>query len=61
MRGASFMLPPMPSVHVDLADRAYQVLVAPGLLGQAGETLKSAGITGLRAAIISDEIGRAHV
>ena len=61
MRGASFMLPPMPSVHVDLADRAYQVLVAPGLLGQAGETLKSAGITGLRAAIISDDtVARFH-
>ena len=55
MRGSCFMLRPMPSVHVDLADRAYNVLVEPGLLGQAGETLIKAGISGLRAAIISDE------
>ena len=45
----------MPSVHVDLADRAYDVLVEPGLLGQVGEALKKAGISGLRAAVISDE------
>ena len=45
----------MPSVHVDLAERAYTVLVGPGLLGQAGETMEMAGISGLRAAIISDE------
>jgi 3-dehydroquinate synthase len=44
----------MPSVHVDLADRAYDVLVERGLLGKAGDTIQSAGITG-RAAIISDE------
>ena len=49
------MLPHMPSVHVDLAERAYNVLVEPGLLRDAGETLKKAGITGSRAAIISDE------
>jgi 3-dehydroquinate synthase len=45
----------MPVVHVDLADRAYSVLVEPGLLSQAGEILKNAGISGLRAAVISDE------
>ncbi|MEO5912896.1 MAG: 3-dehydroquinate synthase [Luteolibacter sp.] len=51
----------MPSVHVDLAERAYNVLVEPGLLGDAGETLKKAGISGLRAAIISDEtVARFH-
>lgn len=49
------MLPRMPSVHVDLADRAYNVLVEPGLLAQTGETLKKAAISGLRAAVISDE------
>lgn len=55
------MLPRMPSVHVDLADRAYPVLVEPGLLGHAGEALKNAGLTGLRAAIISDEtVARLH-
>ncbi len=49
------MLPRMPSVHVDLADRAYHVLVEPGLLAKAGETLKNAGISHCRAAVISDE------
>jgi 3-dehydroquinate synthase len=47
--------PPMPSVHVDLADRSYDVLVEPGLLGQVGEALRQARISGLRAAVISDE------
>jgi 3-dehydroquinate synthase len=50
-----FHRPLMPSVHVDLADRAYDVLVEPGSLGHVGETLKKAGISGLRAAVISDE------
>ncbi len=45
----------MPVVHVDLAERAYSVLVEPGLLSQAGEIFKNAGILGLRAAVISDE------
>lgn len=45
----------MPSVHVNLADRAYNVLVEPGLLSKAGESLKKAGISVLRAAVISDE------
>ena len=45
----------MPTVHVDLAERAYNVLVEPGLLSRTGETLKLAGISGVRAAIISDE------
>ena len=61
MRVACSMLTPMPSVHVDLAERAYSVLVEPGLLSQAGETLKNAGISGLRAAILSDEtVARFH-
>ncbi len=61
MRSASFMLSHMPSVHVDLAERAYSVLVEPGLLSRAGEILKSAGITDLRAAIISDDtVARFH-
>jgi 3-dehydroquinate synthase len=46
---------PMPSVHVDLDDRSYNVLVESGLLPLTGETLKKAGIPLLRAAVISDE------
>jgi len=55
MRRGFPMLPRMPSVHVDLAERAYNVLVEPGLLKVAGETIVKAGISGFRAAVISDE------
>lgn len=56
-----FHAPHMPSVQVDLAERAYPVLVEPGLLAQAGEILKSAGFSGSRAAIISDDtVARFH-
>ena len=48
------MLPPMPSVHVDLAARAYHVLVEPGLLARAGEVMAQADLSGCRAAVISD-------
>ena len=48
------MLPPMPSVHVDLAARAYHVLVEPGLLARAGEVMAQANLSGYRAAVISD-------
>lgn len=45
----------MPSVHVDLAERAYPVIVEPGLLARAGEHLEKAGLAGMRTAVISDE------
>lgn len=45
----------MPSVHVDLADRAYNVLVEPGLLTRAGQLILEQGVSGTRAAVISDE------
>ncbi len=61
MRRPCFMLRAMPSVHVDLAERTYSVLVEPGLLALAGEALHKAGIFGLRAAIISDDtVARFH-
>lgn len=44
----------MPSVKVDLAERSYEVLVQPGVLGRAGELITAAGLGGLRAAVISD-------
>ncbi|BCX49209.1 3-dehydroquinate synthase [Haloferula helveola] len=43
----------MPSVHVDLADRAYDVVVENGLLREAGERIARLGI-GSRIAIVSD-------
>lgn len=48
-------VPAMPRVHVDLADRAYDVLVEPGLLGRAGGVLAETGLQGRRAAVISDQ------
>ncbi len=51
----NFDAPRMPSVHVDLAERAYSVLVEPGLLGRAGETIVNAGLPPGRVAVISDE------
>ena len=43
----------MHEVIVDLANRSYSVLVAGGLLSEAGEHIKVAGLKG-KAAIISD-------
>ncbi len=45
----------MPTVHVDLAERSYDVLVAPDLAGITGELIAKAGLSGRRAAVISDE------
>ena len=55
MSRGCFMLRAMPSVHVDLAERSYPVLVAAGLSAQAGESILQAAIPLLRTAIISDE------
>jgi 3-dehydroquinate synthase len=61
MQPLTSMLRRMPSVHVDLADRAYTVSVSPGLLSGAGEAILEVGLGGLRAAIISDEtVARLH-
>lgn len=43
----------MPTVQVDLADRAYQVVVENGLLSRAGEAIAPLNL-GKRAAIITD-------
>ena len=43
----------MNSVHVDLGDRSYEILVEPGLLSQTGKRIQAAGLKG-RAAIITD-------
>jgi len=45
----------MPAVRVDLAERSYDVLVEAGALAKAGELISKAGLSGLRAAVISDE------
>ena len=44
----------MNSVHVNLGNRSYDILVAPGLLPEAGARILAAGLTG-RAAIITDD------
>jgi 3-dehydroquinate synthase len=55
MRPACFMLRPMPTVHVDLAERSYDVIVENGILARAGDLIGAAGLAGRRAAVISDE------
>jgi 3-dehydroquinate synthase len=55
MRAGFFMLPRMPTVHVDLAERSYDVIVDRGILGRAGDLIGLAGLSGRRAAVISDE------
>lgn len=55
MRAAFFMLPPMPTVHVDLAERSYDVIVEAGILAQAGNLIAQTGLAGHHVAIISDE------
>ena len=60
MAAAFSMLPGMPTVHVDLAERSYDVIVENGLLAQAGERIAGAGLSGRRAAVISDETVAGH-
>jgi 3-dehydroquinate synthase len=55
MRAGFFMLPRMPTVRVDLAERSYDVIVDAGILGRAGEFIGQAGLAGRSAAVISDE------
>ena len=50
----------MPIVHVDLAERSYPVIVEEGLLGKTANLLADHGLSGFRAAIISDETVAAH-
>ena len=51
----------MSCVHVDLAERSYNVLVEPGLLGRAGAAISASGLSGLHVAVISDErVARFH-
>lgn len=55
------MFPAMPLVHVDLADRAYDVVVETGLLGRAGELLAASSLGSRKIALISDEtVARFH-
>ncbi|CAM5405210.1 3-dehydroquinate synthase [Mycolicibacterium aubagnense] len=42
------------TVEVGLGDRAYDILIGPGLLGRAGETVSSR-LPGARVAIVTDE------
>lgn len=55
MAAANPMLPGMPTVHVDLAERSYDVIVEAGALSRAGDLIAACGLAGRRAAVISDE------
>lgn len=51
----------MPTVHVDLAERSYDVVVASGVLSQAGDYLVKSELGGHHVAIISDAtVARLH-
>jgi len=43
----------MPTVHINLDDRSYDILVEDGLLNRAGELIAQLGLTG-KAAVITD-------
>ena len=43
----------MPTVHLDLAERSYDILVEDHLLDRAGELIRECGLSG-KAAIITD-------
>ncbi len=49
----------MPTVHVDLAERFYDVVVEAGILAQAGERISNI-LPGKRAAVVSDETVAGH-
>jgi len=49
------MLARMPTVHVDLAERSYEVIVAAGGIGMVADLVAQAGLSGRRAAVISDD------
>lgn len=50
-----FHAPAMPTVHVDLAQRSYDVIVEPGILRQAAKALADAGFRARATAVISDD------
>lgn len=48
-------------VVVGLGERAYDILIGPGLIGRAGKEI-SERLPGIRAAIVTDEnVGKAHL
>jgi len=46
---------PMPIVHVDLAERSYDIHVAKGAIQSADKLIAQAGLSGRRAALVTDE------
>lgn len=54
MAAGFLMLSAMPTVHVDLAERSYDVIVEAGALGRAGGFIAAAGLAGRHVAVISD-------
>ncbi len=54
------MLRRMPTVHVDLGDRSYDVLVERGLLADAGEAIRNTGLRGKAAVITDSNVARHH-
>ncbi len=55
MPAGFFMLTRMSTVHVDLAERSYDVIVEAGTLSKAGQLIAATGLVECRTAVISDE------
>jgi len=56
-----FQVSGMPIVHVDLAERSYDVRVEAGSLRHTGSLIAGAGLDGRRTAVISDDtVARLH-
>lgn len=49
------MLPRMPTVQVNLADRSYDVIVGSGLLASSATLISQHGLSSRRVAVLSDE------
>jgi len=47
----------MPTVHLDLAERSYDILVEDGLLDRAGELISAVGLSGKAALITDSNVG----
>ncbi|GAA5482294.1 3-dehydroquinate synthase [Haloferula sargassicola] len=50
----------MPTTHVDLPGREYDIVVEPGILDAAGERIHELGLRGACALITDDNVARHH-
>jgi 3-dehydroquinate synthase len=58
---SGWSFPVMPTVHVPLADRSYDVIVQPGILAQAGDSIRRLAGQRRCAVITDSNVARHHV